>query len=190
MKPWRDIFSVEKWNDIVQAYKDGRLGSKSKTLGRHIQSIFQDGVKLPHEIIELTQEIKMYHRTKKTSLDNLGPRVTQLKRIEDLARGYLRRFHANHANKRRTPEGDSVFSSLEGCVYSLAMHALRKADYLDKLYDYYKGWGALTRSRTAPMRRGPSSITCRRRSPPSPACSGWCPASGWRRKTRCTAPSS
>jgi hypothetical protein len=135
MKPWRDIFSVNKWNGIVRAYQQGGLSSKSKTLGRHIQSIFKDGVKLPREITPLTEMIGQYHATEKTDLAKVPSRVMQLKAIEILARRYLERFHADRRNKTRDEAGD--FTSLEAYVWSLAQHAARKADYLTKLDEYY-----------------------------------------------------
>src|SRR5262245_61353312 len=104
MKPWRDIFSVETWNGVVQAYQYGSLKSKSKTLGRHILSNWMSdsaGVKLPREIIELTQVIRNYHNIEKTELANIPDRVTQLKAINDLARRYLQRFRADHAHKEK-----------------------------------------------------------------------------------------
>src|SRR5262245_3130957 len=94
MKPWRDIFSVENWNRVVEAYKHGGLSSKSKTVGRHLQSIGKDGVQLPREITQLTQDIRIYHATVKTELANIPSRVMQLEKIETLARRYLARFHA------------------------------------------------------------------------------------------------
>src|SRR5262245_48273893 len=110
MKPWRDIFSVEKWNGVVQAYQYGGLRSKSKTLGRHILSNWMSdsaGVKLPREIIELTRLIGQYHAIEKTELANIPSRVTQLKAINDLARRYLQRFRADRPNQRKHEDGIS-----------------------------------------------------------------------------------
>lgn len=138
MKPWRDIFSVEKWNEVIQSYEKGNLHSKSKGLGRMIRSIGKKGLVLPREVAELTAMVQNYHALEKTAIALLEIRRNHLLAIEELARRYTQRFKVTKKTKEQhTREDGMAFNSLDAFVWSLAQHACRKAEYLQKLKEHY-----------------------------------------------------
>jgi hypothetical protein len=135
MKIWRDIDPTDIWNETVLALQtELRDNSRSseKFYNKELLPVLQP----------LTDRIRDYHLVPKTKFETLIDRINRLKQIHTFASEYLirRQSYARKTDKSlpknelRRPDEESR----DRKIWSVRQRALRKAGYLDALYEMYK----------------------------------------------------
>jgi hypothetical protein len=165
MRPWRDIFSMKAWEEIVQKTDSTAHISKMKSL----KAVFDSGVNTPSRALaKITPMIRTYHGFAKSSYANLPKRIAALSIIRQLAEDYMQDFRVNadkakervvevqlpskdhnkpseftNAPVKRNPNtgrydvGDPYLQTLDRNILSLQNRSYRKAEYLSMLKEYY-----------------------------------------------------
>jgi hypothetical protein len=162
MRPWRDIFSNEAWEKVIQGTDSTAHISKFQALKAKFDAkVDTPGRKLRH----LADLIRNYHAVPKTVFANINPRINHLTNIRQHAEDYLVNFKVDmvaakkrvfeeyairdgvsHFDKKPIPKDplnghymatNPFLQSVDRNVLTLMMRAERKACYLMELRKFY-----------------------------------------------------
>jgi hypothetical protein len=137
--PWQDIYTEKQWDDLLNQYRRGKIGSKAKTFKHHIGRIFslKHTFALPHEVISLTQQIQFYDQIEKRSIENLKTRAGLLRAMVNTGELFMARHKIPVKGVQKASlEGEQYKAykkTLDYAVSKLVRRARRKADYIEKL---------------------------------------------------------
>jgi len=133
--PWRDVYPINFWNQLVDGYRSGNLASSTATVGRWMRSMFQSGRKLPRQIVRITAVLTDYHAIQKDDLRNFGARISMLRSIHEASVGYCNFYNINKTIKT-TRTAEDTFTSMDAYVWSIGRRAMRKALYLEEIQKF------------------------------------------------------
>jgi hypothetical protein len=143
--PWRDIYPIEFWEEMVGKYRSGTLTSQSFNTRRKLRSWLtgdRTGRKLPKDIEQITAILKAYHSIQKDELKGFKARIMHLKDIQTHSNAYVTKYKINQAVKgEKSPrkvgeEHLDTYTSMDAYVWSIGRRAGRKAGYLEEIQNF------------------------------------------------------
>jgi hypothetical protein len=143
-RPWRDVYPIDFWEEMVGKYRSGTLASKTATVGRWFRSMCTKGItgrKLPKEIEQITAILKVYHSIQKDELKNFDKRIKHLTNIETHSNSYVRTYKIDQTVKGpkdrvRVDDDKDRYTSMDAYVWSIGRRAGRKARYLQEIQHF------------------------------------------------------
>jgi hypothetical protein len=134
-QPWRDVYPIKFWDQVVDQYRSGALKSSSATVGRWMRSMLKTGRVLPQQIERITKTLSTYHEIQKDESQNFQRRINLLRSIYFDSVEYCRKYEIDKTIRdTRTPE--DTFTSMDAYVWSIGRRAKRKADYIEKIQEF------------------------------------------------------
>jgi hypothetical protein len=133
--PWRDVYPLSFWNELVGQYRSGALESSSATVGRWMRSMFNKGRVLPQQIDRITRTLSTYHAIPKDESHNFAQRISHLRSIHDDSVEYCNKYNVNKTIKT-TRTAEDTFTSMDAYVWSIGRRAMRKAGYLVEIQKF------------------------------------------------------
>jgi hypothetical protein len=134
--PWRDVYPIKFWDEMVGKYRSGALESSSATVGRWMRSVFKTGRVLPQQIERITNTLRDYHNVPKNEINNFQARIEYLRSIHRDSVEYCNKYEINKTIKENKKTAEDTFTSMDAYVWSIGRRALRKADYLVKIQSF------------------------------------------------------
>ncbi|MEI8319210.1 MAG: hypothetical protein WCH79_14815 [Planctomycetia bacterium] len=134
--PWRDVYPIEFWDEMVGKYRSGALESSSATVGRWMRSVFKTGRVLPQQIERITNTLRDYHNVPKDEINNFQTRIGYLRSIHHDSVEYCNKYEINKTVKEKKKTAEDTFTSMDAYVWSIGRRALRKADYIEVIQKF------------------------------------------------------